>query len=157
MRARLALVAVVFAAGVSVAAASLAASGSTASTVVLGSAAFAGQGGEGWGTSRATRVFNGGGTRADPIGLVKQIEWASGGGSTAIGYGLTFIFKPHGGYYSEPVLVVLRASGLGKCTAKGPRAHAHPSVHNPERPEGSLRPWSSWSGTKSLCKFGFGA
>jgi hypothetical protein len=153
MRARLALVAVVFAAGVSVAAASLAASGSTASTVVLGSAAFAGQGGEGWGTSRPTRIFNGG----DPSGLVKEIQWASWGGSTAIGYGLTFIFKPHGGYYSEPVLVVLRASGLGKCTAKGPRAYAHLSVRNPERPEGSLGPWSSWSGTKSLCKFGFGA
>ena len=122
-----------------------------ASTVVLGSAVFAGSMGEGWGTSRPARIFNGG----DPSGLVKEIHWVSWGGKTAIGYGLNFIFKPHGGYYSEPVIIELRASGLGRCTPSGPPAYSHLSVRSPERPEGHLGASSSWSGAKTLCKFGF--
>src|SRR5438270_557935 len=74
-----------------------------ANTVVLGSATFAGTGGEGWGTSHPAKVYNGG----DPSGLVKEIQWTSWGGKTAIGYGLGYIFKPHGGYYNRPVLVEL--------------------------------------------------
>jgi hypothetical protein len=148
---RLALAAVIFAAALSVAAASLAASGGTASPVVLGSAAFAGQGGEGWGTSRPRKIYNGG----DPSGLVREIQWTSWGGNTAIGYGIHFIFKPQGGYFSEPVLIELRASGLGKCSSSGSRAYAHLSVREPERPEGPYGRWSSWSGAKSICQFGF--
>jgi hypothetical protein len=151
MRARFTLAVVVVIAGVSVAAVSLAASGRTASTVVLGSAAFAGQGGEGWGTSRPKRIFNGG----DPSGLIREIQWVSWGGSTATGYGLHSIFKPHGGYYSEPVLAIVRASGLGRCSSDSPRAYTHLSIREPERPEGPLGAWASWSGADSICRFGF--
>jgi hypothetical protein len=150
MGARFALAIVVIAAGLSVPAASLAASGHTASTVVLGSAAFAGQGGEGWGTSRPMRVFNGG----DPSGLLREIRWASWGGSSAIGYALHPIFKPHGGYYPEPVLAIVRASGLGRCSPSGPLAYTHLSIRDPERPDGPLGAWYAWSGAKSICKVG---
>jgi hypothetical protein len=125
--------------------------GQAASSVVLGSALFAGPPGEGWGTSKPSRLYNGG----DPSGLLTEIRWVSWGGSSAIGFGLDAIFKPQGGYYSRPVIVELRASALGKCNASGASAYSRLFIRGPERPEGPLRPWSSWSGSKSLCKFGF--
>lgn len=118
------------------------------SKVVLGSTAFQPLGGQGWGTSRPARIFNGG----DQSGLVREIQWTSWGGKTAIGYGLNAIFKPQGGYYSEPVLIELRASGLGKCSSSGPLAYTHLSTRVPARPEAPLGPWSSWSGANSICK-----
>jgi hypothetical protein len=150
MHRRFALAAMI-ALGLSMAATSTA---GAASIVVLGSAAFAGPQGSGWGTSRPAKIYNGG----DASGQVREIQWASWGGKTAIGYGLNAIFKPHGGYYPEPVLIELRASGLGKCSPSGPRAYTHLSTRVPGRPEGPLGPWSPWpfSG-QSLCKFGFGA
>ena len=113
----------------------------SASPIVLGSAAFAGVGGEGWGTSRPKRVYNGG----DASGQVREIQWTSWGGRSAIGYGLTAIFKAHGGYYSQPVLAELRAYSLGKCTASGPRAYTHLSIRVPARPEAPLGPWQPWA------------
>jgi hypothetical protein len=149
MRARIALVAVIAVA--SVASVSFASDGHTASTVVLGSEAFAKPSGAGWGTSQPRRIYNGG----DPSGLVTEIQWTGWGGPTAMGYGVGSIFKPRGGYYSQPVLTELRASGLGKCTPGGPPAYTHLSVRAPIRPEGPYRPWSSWSEAKTLCEFGF--
>jgi hypothetical protein len=122
-----------------------------ASLVVLGSPAFAGPMGEGWGTVRPARIFNGG----DPSGLVTEIHWVSWEGKTATGFGLNFIFKPRGGYYSQPVIIELRASGLGRCSPGGPPAYSHLSVRSPARPEGPLGPWTSWSGAKTLCQSGF--
>jgi hypothetical protein len=127
-----------------------AASGATV-VPVLGSAAFAGPNGEGWGTARPAKVYNGG----DPSGLVREIHWVTWGGKTATGFGLNLIFKPHGGYYSRPVIIELLASGLGRCSAGGPPAYSRLSVRAPERPEAQLGPWSSWSGAETLCKFGF--
>jgi hypothetical protein len=121
------------------------------SPVVLGSATFAGHGGEGWGSVAPRRFYNGG----DPSGLVKEIHWTSWGGKTAIGYGLHAIFKPQGGYYPQAVLVEVRASGLGKCSASGPPAYTHLSVRGPERPEGPFGPWRAWSEAPNICKFAF--
>ena len=118
------------------------------SSVVLGSAAFAPHG-EGWGTTRPPKLFNGG----DPSGLVTHIHWASWGGSTAIGYGLNPIFKPGGGYYSHMARIELRAHTLGKCSSRGPRAYTQLSFRVPSRPGGPLGPWEPWSGAKSVCKF----
>ncbi len=73
--------------------------------VVLGSAEFAKPDGEGWGTSKPPKIFNGG----DPSGLVSHIRWASWGGATAIGYGRNAIFKPGGGYYTQLATIELRA------------------------------------------------
>jgi len=155
MHRRLILAAVTLAVALSAAGVSIARSGgtraATASTVVLGSAAFAGHGAEGWGTSRPHRIFNGG----DPSGLVREIQWTGWGGRSAIGFGLHAIFKPHGGYYPEPVLIELRASDLGRCKPGGPPTYRQLSFRVPERPEGSLGPWTLWSGAKTLCKSPF--
>ncbi len=125
-------------------------SSAATSNVVLGSPAFAPQGGEGWGTAQPAKIYNGG----DPSGLVREIHWVDWGASSAIGYGLHAIFKPHGGYYSEPVLTELRATGLGKCGG-GPRAYTLLYVRDPQRPDGPAGPWYLWSEAKSLCRSGF--
>jgi hypothetical protein len=153
MRARIVLVVVIAAAVAvaSVASVSLASRGRTASTVVLGSEAFAKPSGAGWGTAQPRKIYNGG----DPSGLVSEIQWTGWGGPTAVGYGIGSIFKPHGGYYSQPVLTELRATGLGQCTPGGPPAYTRLSVRTPVRPEGPYGPWSLWSGAKTLCKFDF--
>ncbi len=119
--------------------------------VVLGSAAFAGSIGVGWGTMHPSEIFNGG----DPSGMVSRIQWTSWGGATANGDGSTSIFKPGGGYYDELVPAQLHAYDLGRCTAHGPLAYRRLSVREPSRPGGPFGKWGSWSGSKTLCQFGF--
>lgn len=131
------------------ASAGLTAPAAIASGVVLGSPAFAKPYGEGWGTARPAKLYNGG----DPSGLVKEIQWTSWGGRTAIGYGLGWIFKPNGGYYERPVLVELRAQSLGHCGSQS--AYTQLAIRVPPKPEGPLGPWHLWSEAKSLCHFGF--
>lgn len=121
------------------------------STVVLGSAAFAGPQGEGWGTPAPARIFNGG----DASGLVTHIHWKHWGAKTAIAHGLNAIFKPHGGYYRRLARVELRAYDIGRCSANGPRAYTKLLIRLPARPGGPLGRWQSWSGSKTICKFGF--
>lgn len=127
------------------------ASAGGAKTVVIGSAEYATPYGEGWGSSRPRILYNGG----DRSGRILEIRWASWGASTARGYGLNYVFKPRGGYYEQPVIIELRAQKLGRCSPGGPPAYTQLYVRSPERPEGKIRPWSSWSGSSSLCKFGF--
>ncbi len=110
----------------------------------LGSSSFAAPDGKGWGTARPVKIFNGG----DPSGLVREIQWTSWAGSTAIGYGLGNIFMPHGGYY-PPVLVELRAQALGHCGSQ--RAYTELAIRAPSKPEGPLGTWTLWSESKSLC------
>lgn len=126
------------------------AAGTTAAagTVVLGSSAFAKPHGEGWGTARPVRIFNGG----DPSGLVKEIQWSGWGAKTAIGYGLGYIFKPQGGYYERPVLVELRAQARGHCGSR--QAYTQLAIRVPAKPEGALGAWQLWAGAKSLCTSG---
>jgi hypothetical protein len=119
--------------------------------VVLGSRAFAGSHGEGWGAAKPARIFNGG----DPSGLVTHIHWENWGGASAIGYGLNAIFKPHGGYYHQLARIELRAQRLGRCSAGGPRAYTQLSFRVPAYPGGPLGKWTLWSGAKSICKFAF--
>jgi hypothetical protein len=116
---------------------------------VLGSASFATPYGEGWGKARPAKIWNGG----DLNGMVKEIQWTSWGGRTAIGYGLEWTFKPTGGYYERPVLVELRAQRLGHCGSH--RAYTQLAIRTPEKPEGPLGSWHLWSEAKSLCGFGF--
>lgn len=115
---------------------------------MLGSSAFAKPYGEGWGTARPAKLYNGG----DPSGLVKEIPWTRGG-RTAIGYGLGWIFKPGGGYYSRPVLVELRAQALGHCGSQP--AYTQLAIRTPSKPEAPLGSWHLWSEAKSLCHSGF--
>jgi len=115
--------------------------------VVLGSRAFAAPHGEGWGTARPAKIFNGG----DPSGLVTHIHWMSWGGATATGYGSTFIFKPRGGYYDRAARIELRARGLGRCSPSGPPAYTVLSFRVPSHPGGPLGAWMLWSGARSIC------
>jgi hypothetical protein len=119
--------------------------------VVLGSRAFAGPHGAGWGTARPSEIFNGG----DPSGLVTHIHWASWGGASALGSGKNAIFKPQGGYYRQLATIQLRATDEGRCTATGPLAYKKLYVRVPSRPGGPLGKWFLWSGAKSLCRSGF--
>lgn len=120
--------------------------------VVLGSAEFATPDGEGWGTSKPTKIFNGG----DPSGLVSHIHWDSWGGATAIGYGRNAVFKPGGGYYRQLATIELRAQHLGKCRSGGPRAYTQLAYRVPARPGGPLgQRWHLWSEAKSICRRGF--
>lgn len=115
-------------------------------TVVLGAASFA-PNGDGFGTAQPADIFNGG----DPSGHVSQIHWSGWGSATAVGTGMSSIFKPQGGYYPQLVPVRLRADQLGSCTAGGPAAYTHLSVREPSVPGGPLGPWMGWSGSGSIC------
>jgi hypothetical protein len=120
-------------------------------TVVLGSRAFAGAQGVGWGAAHPSEIFNGG----DPSGLVTHIRWSSWGGQTATGRGKNAIFKPQGGYYKQEVTIQLRATDRGRCTKQGPLAYRKLMVREPSRPGGPDGKWTSWSGSKTLCHSGF--
>jgi hypothetical protein len=119
------------------------------SAIVLGAKNFV-TGGEGWGTSQPSTIYNGG----DPSGRVTDIRWSTWGQSTALGSGLNAIFKPEGGYYSQLVPITLRAYDIGTCAAGGPRAYLKLSTREPVRPGGPLGPWSSWSEAPNLCHYG---
>lgn len=119
-------------------------------TVVLGSSAFAGPAGAGWGKPHPSEIFNGG----DPSGLVRHIQWSSWGAASATGHGLNAIFKPDGGYYRKLVTIELHAYDKGRCTAHGPIAYRRLSVREPARPGGLLGPWETWGGSKTVCRVG---
>jgi len=120
-------------------------------TVVLGSSVYAGPSGAGWGTPHPSEIFNGG----DASGLATHIKWSDWGGGVARGRGVNAILKPNGGYYGKLVSIELRAYDKGQCTAHGAIAYRRLSAREPSRPGGSLGPWQSWSGSKTLCHFGF--
>lgn len=116
--------------------------------VVLGAKAFAPQG-NGFGTVKPRKIFNGG----DPSGLVSNITWSHWGSATATAAGKTSIFKPQGGYYHTLVRAQLKASNLGHCTANGPLAYRRLQIRVPSRPGGRLGRWLLWSGSKTICTF----
>lgn len=115
-------------------------------TVVLGAKSFAPHG-DGFGTVQPSDIFNGG----DPSGHVSQVHWTGWGSSTALGTGMSSIFKPSGGYYPQLVQVQLRADQLGTCAPGGPPAYRRLSAREPSVPGGPLGPWMDWSGTGNIC------
>jgi hypothetical protein len=117
--------------------------------IVLGGKAFA-PNGEGWGTERPRRIFNGG----DPSGLITNVHWSTWGGRVAFGWGRNSIFKPNGGYYRHPVTIKLRAKRIGGC--EGRRAYTQLSFRSPSHPGGNLGPWRLWSGSATICSSPFG-
>jgi hypothetical protein len=114
--------------------------------VVLGSASWAPDG-QGFGTAHPRMLFNGG----DPSGEVSDIHWSGWGHRTAFGVGEHPIFKPGGGYYSQPVRARLHAVALGRCYPGGPLAYRRLYVRDPVRPGGPLGKWYLWSGSSTLC------
>lgn len=122
--------------------------GSSRRAIVLGSKSYYAPQARGWGTIKPRTVYNGG----DPAGLVTSIHWQHWGEKSAIGWGLTSIFKPTGGYYPRLVRAELRATNIGRCTARGPRAYRRLSARVPSRPGGPLGAWFWWSGTGNICR-----
>jgi len=105
--------------------------------IVLGSKSYWAPEGRGWGTVKPGTIYNGG----DPNGMVSSIRWQHWGQKSAIGWGVTWIFKPTGGYYSTHVRAELRATDIGRCSAR-----------EPSRPGGPLGPWFPWSTTGNICR-----
>lgn len=114
--------------------------------VVLGGVIYGGSLGEGWGTPRPHRIFNGG----DPSGLISNVHWSSWGGPMARGHGRHALFKPSGGYYRHTVVARLKAKRIGRC--EGRRAYLKLLVREPRRPGGPLGAWHSWSGPRTICE-----
>ena len=74
--------------------------------VVLGDRSFAGPYGDGFGSARPPRIYNGG----VPSGLVVKIRWRRWGARSSYGWGKTSIYKPRGGYYRHRVRIRLRVT-----------------------------------------------
>jgi hypothetical protein len=102
---------------------------------------------QGWGTARPSVVFNGG----VPSGKAWNLVWDGWGSRAATARGLTWIYRPGGGYYAKPAAIELRASRIGRCTADGPRAYTHLEARVAGRPGGPLGHWFVWGGWRSTC------
>jgi hypothetical protein len=129
----------------------VAAAAGSSQRVVLGARSYAGPNGAGWGKPHPKRIYNGG----DASGLIRHVRWVSWGGAVARGSGLNAIFKPHGGYYRKLVRIQLRASDLSRCRRRGPLAYRRLSFREPSRPGGPVGHWRLWSGSRTICRFGF--
>jgi hypothetical protein len=103
--------------------------------------------GIGWGTAHPRLIFNGG----DPSGKAWHLRWRNWGAPSASARGLTWIFRPKGGYYRKPGAIELRASRIGRCTPHGPRAYTRLRARVAVRPGGHLTHWFAWGGWKSTC------
>jgi hypothetical protein len=105
-------------------------------------------GGIGWGTAHPRLIYNGG----DPNGRAWNLRWTGWGTALTHARGLTWIFKPDGGYFAKPGAIELRASRLGRCGSNGPRAYTRLEVREALRPGGPLSRWFIWGGWKSTCQ-----
>lgn len=121
---------------------------SASGPIVLGSKSYWAPQARGWGTVKPKTIFNGG----DPGGLVSHIRWHHWGRKSAIGWGLTSIFKPTGGYYPRLVHAELRATDIGHCGGRGPLAYRRLAARVPSHPGGPLQSWFRWAGTGNICR-----
>lgn len=124
------------------------AAGSAANAPVVLGKKHVVQYGIGWGTAHPRTIFNGG----DPGGRAWRLKWRSWGAPIADARGLASIPHPGGNYYAKPGLIELRASRIGRCTPRGPRAYTRLRVREAVRPGGPLTRWSRWGGWTSICK-----
>ena len=115
--------------------------------VVLGKAHLFPRG-TGWGTARPRVIFNGG----LRTGRAWSLRWTDWGAATSHARGLTWLYRPDGGYYRTPGVVVLRASRPGRCAANGPRAYRYLEARTAVRPGGRLGPWFAWGGWGHICR-----
>jgi hypothetical protein len=118
--------------------------------VALGARSFMAPYGKGWGTAHPRRIDNGG----VPSGIVYRIRWRHWGTDRAVGRGLTYIYKPAGGYYRQPGRIVLRAQRLDSCRSGGRPAYTRLRFRNVRRPGGPIvGPWRGWTGgTGNICR-----
>lgn len=99
----------------------------------------------GFGQAHPAEIFNGG----DPSGHVVHVAWLGWGSSVAMGTGMTSIYMSQGGYYPDLVQASLRADHLGTCD--GVPAYIQLSIRVPDKPGGTLGPWTLWSDATDLC------
>jgi hypothetical protein len=117
---------------------------------VLGTRGWAGDYGRGWGMRRPRTLYNGGA----PSGLIKHILWHHWGSRVASGQGITYVYKPGGGYYDRPGRIKLRADRRGVCGDKPAYQRLRVSVE--QRPgSGRYGHWVNWSGASDLCDLSF--
>lgn len=116
--------------------------------VALGVTGLFPRGSVGWGTAHPRYIFNGG----DPNGTAWKLRWTGWGTPVARAEGLTWIFKPTGGYFRKPGNIELRASRIGRCTAKGPRSYTRLLARESLRPGGPFSHWFAWNGLATLCR-----
>jgi hypothetical protein len=122
--------------------------GAAGKAPVLGSRTYKQLGGAtGWGEVKPRQIFNGG----DPSGHVSALTWKGWGSPVAVGTGKGFVFAPTGGYFPHQQREQLRASGLSRCSASGPRAYTHLEVRVPSRAGGPLGAWMPWGANGSIC------
>jgi hypothetical protein len=103
--------------------------------------------GSGWGMPHPRLIFNGG----VPSGKAWSIRWRHWGSGVAVGRGLTWIYRPNGGYFGKPAPIELRAYGIGRCSDSGGRAYLHLDARVPSRPGEPLGHSFSWAGLRTLC------
>jgi len=116
-------------------------------TVVLGKAQLF-PSGAGWGTARPRVIFNGG-TRNS---RAWNLRWSGWGTASAHARGLTWIYRPDGGYYPRPAAIELRATRIGRCAANSPRAYRYLEARSAVRPGGPLGRWYAWGGWGRICQ-----
>lgn len=143
---RPAVIAVIAAIGIALLLGSAAASASAPTTVVLGRKNLL-RYGQGWGTPHPRVIFNGG----DPSGRAWNLRWRGWGKPVATAEGLTWIFRPTGGYYARPAAIELRASRIARCVTDGPHAYTRLEAREAVRPSGPFGRWFAWGGWKSIC------
>jgi hypothetical protein len=97
--------------------------------------------GSGWGDVRPTRIYNGG----VPSGQVRHIDWQRWGADRALGSGMTYTYTPRGGYYRQPVRIILRAQGLGHCPGSARPAYTQLFARTQSEPGGAIDTrWHGW-------------
>ncbi len=111
--------------------------------VVLGAKDSFVPGGVGWGVPHPAKVFNGG----DPTGHAWDLRWRDWGKPIAYATGRTWILSrttPSG-------RLEFRASRIGYCASRGPRAYTRLEVRVAPLRGGRFGPWELWSDRPNLC------
>jgi hypothetical protein len=103
--------------------------------------------GTGWGTAHPHVIFNGG----VPNGKAWDLRWRGWGTASARARGLTWLYKPKGGYYGTPGAIELRAYRIGRCTSRGPLAYTRLQVREAIKPGGPLGRWQPWGDWHDIC------
>lgn len=118
------------------------------SEVVLGKKGLTGSYGIGWGKPHPSLIYNGG----VPSGKAWNLRWLNWGSASATGHGLTWLYRPHGGYYGKPGAIEFRAYRRGQCVAGGVQAYTRLAVRVAMRPGGPLGRWYAWGGWRTTCQ-----
>jgi hypothetical protein len=82
-------------------------------------------------------LYNGG----VPSGKAWNLRWSNWGSASTTAHGLTWLYRPHGGYYGKPGAIELRAYRLGKCKVGGAQAYTRLAARVAIRPSGRLGRW----------------